>query len=55
MILRILFQTFFTRTIFKVLIEYVIILLLFYILVLWLWVHMGRQHPDQGPNPHPLH
>ena len=55
MILRILFKTFFMRTIFKVLIEYVIILLLFYILVLWPWGHRGRQLPDQGPNPHPLH
>ena len=40
-------------TIFKVFIEFVIILLLFYVLVFLAPRHVGSQLPDQGSNPRP--
>ena len=46
---------FFDWTIFKVFIEFVIILLLFYVLVFWLQGMWESHLADQGSNPHPLH
>ena len=41
--------------IFKVFIEFVITLLLFYVLVYWPQGHVGSQVPNRGLNLHPLH
>ena len=42
-------------TIFQVFIEFVTILLLFYVLVFLATRHVGSYLPDQELNPHPLH
>ena len=42
-------------TTFKVFIEFVTILLLFYVLVFLAPRHVASQLPNQGSNPHPLH
>ena len=42
-------------TSFKVLIEFVAVLLLFYVLVFLAVSHVGSELPDQGSNLHPLH
>ena len=42
------------RTIFKVFIEFVTILFLFYVLVFLAMRHVGSHFPDQGLNPCPL-
>ena len=42
-------------TIFKIFIESIIILLLFYALVFWALKHEGSKLSSQGENPHPLH
>ena len=42
-------------TIFKVFIEFVTVLLLFYVLVFLSSRHVGSWLPDQGSNPHFLH
>ena len=46
---------FLTWTIFKIFIEFITILLLFYVLVFSAMRHVGFLLPDKGSNPHVLH
>ena len=42
-------------TIFKIFIEFISVLLLFYVLVFWPQGMWDLSSPDQGSNLHPLH